>query len=171
MAVLNPRFATATALASAFAFAFTVPVALALLLGLGGCYTPDLRDCTVTCSAPGDCAGGQVCGADGFCAASGVAGSCGKGALDAGIDAAPQVVLHVQVMGTGRVDVTGASSCGGNGPSDCMITVPKGPVTLHAVATDGDKPFDRWTTPNCTGQTSTCMFSANTSTTVGAKFK
>ncbi len=146
-------------------------IASAIGLGLGGCYAPDLRDCTVTCSAAGDCAGGQVCGADGFCAARDVAGSCGGGALDAGLDAAPRVMLHVVVMGTGRVDVVGASSCGDTGAYDCLISVPKGRVTLDAVVTVGDKPFDRWTTPNCTGQTSTCMFTANTSTTVGAKFK
>ncbi|MBL0216339.1 MAG: hypothetical protein IPQ07_20950 [Myxococcales bacterium] len=167
MAVLNPRFATATALASVF----TVPVALALLLGLGGCCHPDLprlhRD---VLGAPGTAPAARSA------ALMASARRAGSPVPAAGARSTPgstprAVVLHVQVMGTGRVDVTGASSCGGNGPSDCMITVPKGPVTLHAVATDGDKPFDRWTTPNCTGQTSTCMFSANTSTTVGAKFK
>jgi hypothetical protein len=33
-----------------------------------GCYSPDLRDCTVQCSASTDCTGGQVCRDDGWCA-------------------------------------------------------------------------------------------------------
>ncbi len=142
---------------------------LLVLAILSGCYAPQVRDCTVTCSGAKDCAGGQVCGTDGFCAAAGVAGTCGPGGVDAGVDAEPRVVLHVQVENEGRVDVDGASSCGGSGPADCMISVPRGPVVIRAVTLDN--PFDRWTTPNCAGQTTTCRFTASTSTTVGAKFK
>ncbi|CAN5879057.1 hypothetical protein BH11MYX3_BH11MYX3_46260 [soil metagenome] len=146
---------------------------LLILAILSGCYAPDVRDCTVTCSAATDCASGQVCGKDGFCAAEGVAGTCGPGGVDAGVDAAPRVMLHVTVDGTGKVDVVGAGMCGGGGggSNDCMISVPRGPVVINAIVTQTDKPFERWTTPNCTGQTSSCMFTANTATTVGAKFK
>ena len=125
--------------------------ALVILTVLSSCYAPDLRDCTVTCSGASACSGGQICGADGYCAAPGVAGTCSAAhGVDAGLDAAPRVVLHIQIMGNGRVDVTGAGTCSsGNGPGDC---------------------FDRWTTAVCTGQTSTCTFNAVVATTVGAKF-
>jgi hypothetical protein len=42
--------------------AYLVPIAAA------GCYEPALRDCTVQCSMPEECAGGQVCNAEGYCA-------------------------------------------------------------------------------------------------------
>jgi len=143
--------------------------ALVILTVLSSCYAPDLRDCTVTCSGASACSGGQICGADGYCAAPGVAGTCSAAhGVDAGLDAAPRVVLHIQIMGNGRV-VTGAGTCSsGNGPGDCLISVPKGMVELHAIATDNA--FDRWTTAVCTGQTSTCTFNAVVATTVGAKF-
>ncbi len=144
---------------------------LLILAILSGCYAPEVRDCTVTCSAATDCAGGQVCGSDGFCAIAGVAGTCGPGGVDAAVDAAPRVMIHLTVDGPGRVEVVGAGMCGGTGPNDCVTSVPKGPVVINAVAMQGDKPFDRWTTPNCAGQSTTCMFTADTSTTVGAKFK
>jgi hypothetical protein len=47
------------------------------LMALAGCYSPSLRDCKVSCAAPGDCAGDQVCGEDGLCAAPELAGQCG----------------------------------------------------------------------------------------------
>lgn len=49
-----------------------------LVLGvvfIAGCYNPRLRDCTVQCSGPSDCAGDQVC-ADGWCTSAGVTGRC-----------------------------------------------------------------------------------------------
>jgi len=49
-------------------------------LGLGprhaGCYSPELRDCAVSCASPDDCAPGQVCGSDAYCAAPEIAGTC-----------------------------------------------------------------------------------------------
>ena len=41
-----------------------------MLVCLVGCYSPSVRDCTVSCANPGDCAGGQVCTSDGWCAAA-----------------------------------------------------------------------------------------------------
>jgi hypothetical protein len=144
--------------------------ALVTLTVLSSCYAPDLRDCTVTCSGASACAGGQVCGPDGYCAAPGVAGMCGAlNGVDAASDATPRVVLHIQIMGNGRVDVTGAGTCSSaSGPGDCLISVPKGMVQLRAIVVD--KPFDLWTTAPCTGQTTTCVFDANIATTVGARF-
>lgn len=41
-------------------------------IGLAGCYQPALRDCTVQCSEPDQCANDQVCLPDGLCAAANV---------------------------------------------------------------------------------------------------
>ena len=46
--------------------------AVGAVLAAGGCYRPELRDCTVRCSAPTDCTGGQICNSDGWCAMSDV---------------------------------------------------------------------------------------------------
>jgi hypothetical protein len=51
---------------------------VAYLLAVAGCYEPELRDCTVQCSAATDCTGGQVCRADGYCSMPGVE-SCAAG--------------------------------------------------------------------------------------------
>ncbi len=144
---------------------------LLILAILSSCYAPEVRDCSVTCSGANQCAGGQVCGSDGFCAAPGVAGTCGPGGVDAGVDASSRVMLHVKVEGSGRLDIVGSGMCGGNGPSDCMISVPKGPVVINAIATQSDEPFDQWTTSNCAGQSSTCTFTVTMPALVGAKFK
>lgn len=65
-------------------------VGVAVTYLVAGCYNPELRDCTVHCSAPRDCAGGQVCRDDGWCAMPEVE-HCPKGgaatAADAAIDA------------------------------------------------------------------------------------
>ena len=47
-------------------------IALACIGSVAACYQPEVRDCVVHCSQPGDCTGGQVCNADGFCAMPGV---------------------------------------------------------------------------------------------------
>lgn len=144
---------------------------LLIIAILSGCYAPDLRDCTVTCTGAKDCAGGQVCGQDGYCAAEGIAGTCGD-AVDAAVDAAPSVMLRVMVMGEGYVEIVGVGTCGMTGPRDCMIQVPKGAqVVAKAIPDDDDKPFERWTSLTCGGQGATCTFIAYVSTTVAAKFK
>jgi hypothetical protein len=60
-------------------------------LVLVGCYSPSLRDCKVSCAAPGDCAGDQVCGSDGLCAAPELAGQCGALPGEPAIDAASRL--------------------------------------------------------------------------------
>jgi hypothetical protein len=145
---------------------------LLILAILSGCYAPDLRDCTVTCSGANECASGQVCGADGYCAAEGVAGSCGN-AVDAAVDAVPSVMLRVMVMGNGHVEVVGAGTCGMTGPPDCVMQVPRnGQVVANAVTHDASKPFERWTSMTCGTQDASCTFTAFLSTTtITAKFK
>ncbi len=144
---------------------------LLIIAILSGCYAPDLRDCTVSCSGAKDCSSGQVCGADGYCAAKGVAGSCGN-AVDAAVDAAPSVMLHVMVMGNGQVEITGGAVCGMTGPGDCMFAVAKnGQIEAKAVTHDAGKPFDKWTSLTCGGQSATCTFTAVIGTTIVAKFR
>lgn len=143
---------------------------LLIIAILSGCYAPEVRDCTVTCSGASDCATGQVCGREGYCVAEG-GGACGA-AVDAAVDAAPTVMLRVMVMGNGQVDVMGVGSCGASGVPDCMFQVPKnGRVMATAVTRDPGKPFDKWTSVTCTGQGAQCEFTAFLSTTITAKFR
>lgn len=147
---------------------------LLVLAILSGCYSPELRDCTVSCSGSDDCAGEQTC-AKGFCAAKGV--SC-TGAMvnDAGtdarpVDAAPQIVLHVMISGMGKVDVAGVGRCGDAGEHDCFFSVMRGTLTATAIPTQTDHPFEKWESMTCMGQPATCTFMANGPTTIDAKFK
>jgi hypothetical protein len=167
-----------------------------------GCYAPDLRDCTVTCVADADCAPSQVCGSDGMCASPSLAGRCpgpssttvdAAGAIDApapvdativtdaAVDAATpvdapmpaQVMLRIQIVGRGRVDVGGTSlSCSDASPNNtCTFTVVAGvPRTLLAAPDQGSQ-FDRWML-GCTGMASTCTLTPVAPlTSVQAKFK
>ncbi len=162
MAILRGRDLV-VALALAFAFAF-------------GCYAPDLRDCTVTCTGPDDCAGDQTCNTAGMCASEGVTCSgsgSNMGMADGGVDAPQMIMLKVQVMGTGKVIVVGIGECD---DSECTWQVPRSALRFDAVQTDTDKPFERWTTQNCGGAQvtqPTCTYTPAVSptTTVGAKFR
>jgi hypothetical protein len=148
--------------------------ALAAPATLGGCYDPSLRNCTVTCEGPGDCARGQVCGSDGLCAAPDVAGHCVLADAAVAIDAPPVVTvkLHLHIEGKGIVTV-GSSACSDAGPThgDCVIDVPRNvPATLVAMS-DGD-PFQMWTSLVCAAQGPTCTFTPILPTTdVSARFK
>jgi hypothetical protein len=59
-------------------------IACAVLAHIGGCYDPSVRDCSIECSSPKECAGGQVCSNDGYCVAPSYRGRC---AHEAPIDA------------------------------------------------------------------------------------
>ena len=164
--------------------------AVALLTMTVGCYSPELRDCTLTCAAASDCADGQVCGSDHFCAAPGIAGSCsslpgdaGSGNRDAGtggakIDARPDApthaVLAISIEGKGRVIVQGIGTCDEAGPQNghCAFLVPVDiPLTAQAQAYLGQR-FEKWTTAVCAAtSTSTCTFTPMVATTLGVKFR
>lgn len=136
------------------------------LLAAGGCYAPDLRDCTVTCTAADECAGDQVCSSAGLCAADGVTCTGGGATTDA---PTPMVMLRVEVDGTGRVLIDGIGTCD---DSQCTFMVPTRLLMFEAQRTDVDKQFERWTTTNCAQSTLTsCSFTPTSSTTVGAKFR
>ncbi len=164
---------------------------------LAGCYSPSLRDCTVACSSPGDCAGDQVCGNDGLCAAPGVAGQCGSlpnAPIDAGlVDAEPiepppgdamppppdappgaMVSLRVQVEGRGSIVVNGIGTCSTETPQkgDCTYQVPTGVArTVRAVGVKPDEVFTRWASLVCAGQSSTCTFTPYLLTSITARFE
>ena len=143
-------------------------------IGLAACYSPSLRDCSITCSNTNECAQGQVCGNAGYCAAPEVADRCADVISDAGmtpvdatpVDAAPRVTLHLHVDGPGEIDF-GANPC----RTDCMYSVPiHAQITLTAVDIN-DHEFDKWTMGPCTGQTTrTCEFSIAAATTVNGKW-
>jgi hypothetical protein len=161
-------------------------LAIAVLAALPACYTPDLRDCTVTCASSADCVGGQVCGGDHYCAAPDVAGTCARLGADAGLsvgddaptshDAArppdgpppppPFVMLHLHVDGHGELDA-GGFSC----TADCIDHVHNGvPIDIVANATE-DQVFVQWTAGPCNGSTSpTCTVTPTMDVMVAAKF-
>jgi hypothetical protein len=166
--------------------AATVAVAV---LGVAGCYAPAVRDCTVSCDGPGDCAGGQVCGTDGMCAAPGVAGHCARVAPDAGPDAPPPrdagagpdaapdamptVRLTVQIMGRGNVVLDGVTVCSSDAPQhgNCVYAVLPGvAITAQATVTQLDQMFAMWTSMVCAGQGPRCTFTPGADTTISARF-
>jgi len=136
-----------------------------------GCYAPDLRDCSVTCSEPADCADDHVCTTDGYCAAEGV--RCEPAIADAATTAS--VRLTVRVDGTGLVVVHGVGDCD---DSECTFEAPRTTIHLTAQPIDPHKPFDKWTTDNCRGddheheKDPTCILTPTLSTiVVAARFK
>jgi hypothetical protein len=139
-----------------------------MALAVSGCYAPDVVDCTVTCTEPTDCADGQACTANGFCATEG-ATCMGEGVTaDGGVTA---IALRVQIEGDGRVFVMGVGECS-RAMNNGVCTWQVQPRALRFQATPGnDREFDKWTTMNCAGQSSTCTFTPSAATTVGVKFK
>lgn len=168
--------------------AATGAAALALL---AGCYSPSLRDCTVACAGPADCAPSQVCGADGMCASPEMAGRCAM-ETDAGPmpmpeprdaavadapappDASPPLVrLRVQVDGRGSVIIDGRGTCSSMDPShgNCMYDIPVGVAQrVQAMAIGPDDEFTGWTSFVCAGQAPMCTFTPLVATAVTAKF-
>ena len=174
-------------------------VTLSLLL-TPACYSPDLRDCTVSCVAATDCAAGQVCGSDRFCAAPEIAGRCASlpgdggtgssgGVPDAGrlvdaamvtADAAPDAppstmttTVRAQIEGQGRITVD-FRTCDAAGPQkgDCTFVVLRdAQITVRAYAYPGWR-FDKWPTVPCDDdQVESCDFVAVDPTNVTAKFR
>lgn len=161
-------------------------VAAAAGLVLAGCYSPSLRDCTVSCGSASDCATGQVCGADGMCASPAVAGHCAMvdaGHADAALDAAPPrdagpdagrtVRLTVQIQGKGTVAVDGARTCSSQDPDkgNCMYDVVLGvPLTAQAMPITATDTFMMWSSITCAGQGARCLFTPITPTVITARF-
>ncbi len=135
-------------------------------LVVSGCFSPELRDCSVTCTGPDECTDGQVCSA-GFCRAPDV--TC-----EAVPEPAPaKVTLRVDVEGAGKVVVAGVGTCMSDEASqgNCSWRIAKGTrVQLDAIEL-GDKEFERWTTENCGSDAPSCSITVTSETLVGAKFK
>jgi hypothetical protein len=168
--------------------------ACGLFIACASCYSPDLRDCTVTCAATSECTGGQICGDDHFCAAPAHAGTCTPPAApdagvdagghrpprhDAAIDAAPDaeddlVRLTIHIAGQGVIALENGGSCSNEdptAPAECAFLAPRGlPATLHAIAR-GNEVFDHWTTATCLLQGATCVFVPLYDTDIGARFR
>jgi hypothetical protein len=163
-------------------------VAAAAGLVLAGCYSPSLRDCTVSCDSASDCATGQVCGTDGMCASPAVAGHCAMvdaGHADAALhadaapprdaapDAARTVRLTVQIQGKGSVTVDGAGTCSSQDPDkgSCMYdVVPGAPLAAQAMPIVPTDTFTMWSSITCAGQGARCLFTPITPTVITARF-
>jgi len=158
---------------------------LLLLSLIPACYSPDLRDCTVSCVGAADCAGGQVCSAEHYCAASGVSCQMQSPPLDAPradmmsqldapppppIDAPPPPAtgdLHVRIMDKGDVEVSGVGTC----DHDCTYTVLLGGELELVAHPDKDHRFERWSGA-CSGEDESCtLVPAQPLTEVSAKFR
>jgi len=147
-------------------------IALVLMVLATGCYSPELGDCSVTCTTDEECAGDQVCTAQGMCA--GAANACeNTGAVpDAG--AMPRMItLRVTIAGNGRVAVAGTECVRMEGPMGdrCELQVPAGPLLLEAIPDRTDKPFERWQSIVCAGQDASCQVTLVIDASVAAKFK
>lgn len=129
---------------------------------LGGCYDPETVDCTVTCSAPDDCASGQVCDPDGYCTAPEIAGQC-----------VAKVALEIHIDGDGTVSLDGVGDCDSRTAKDhtCSFAVlPHQSRRLRALP-NGDRDFKQWSSA-CSGETATCELTPVMELTrVGAKFE
>lgn len=148
---------------------------IAALAALAGCYSPSLRDCTVSCGSVSDCASGQVCGADGLCAAPELAGRCAPDAsvIDAPPDAATTASLRVEIAGKGSVIVDGRGTCSSLDPQrgKCMYDIAIG-IAQRARATpiQVDQLFESWTSATCSSQGAICTFTPTGATTITVKF-
>jgi hypothetical protein len=174
--------------------------ALVAIVASSACYSPDLRDCTVTCSTADDCAGDQVCGRDRLCAMPAVADHCealsvaDAGVIapadahgdageptqpphDAGTDAPPtppptQITLRVQIAGKGTVLVDGHGMCTAQGTQhgDCTFTVTRNVGEVLHAIADPTQKFAAWTSTTCKGQSTTCSFTPTAAVTVTVEF-
>jgi hypothetical protein len=159
-----------------------------------GCYSPELRDCVVSCASTADCAPDQVCGSDRMCAAPDLAGRCGsmvttadaavdspgKSFVDAPlmVDAAPpadasnQRFVRTEINGGGGVTLAGIGMCHHTSPAHpCTFAVMPGPLSLEAVPDPGHR-FDKWEGATCSGQDATCtVVVMQVLTEIKAKFR
>ena len=160
-----------------------------------GCYSPELRDCTVSCVSSADCAPDQVCGSDRMCAAPEIAGRCAgltaqaDGGVDSTspvivdapivvdaappIDASPQRFLRIEIGGRGGVTVAGIGMCHFMSTMlPCEFAVTAGVLTSLEAIPDPDNHFDKWESGPCLGQDETCPFIPTLLVTdVKAKFR
>lgn len=160
-----------------------------------GCYSPDLRDCTVSCASSADCAPDQVCGSDRMCSSPELAGRCAGPSVsaDAGVDAMDPIVvdaaimvdaalpvdastlrvLRIEIGGRGGVTVAGIGMCHFMATTlPCEFALTAGVLTSLEAVPDSDNRFDKWESGPCMGQDETCTFIPTLLVTdVKAKFR
>ena len=138
----------------------------------GGCYSPNLERCTVTCQGNETCPDNLTCQGDGFCHATDDTTACGGGGGGGGGggDSGTQMAaLAITVVGDGNGNVTSGTPVLDCGTDDnaCTAQVPVGTrVTLDAEA-DSDSIFFGWSA-NCSGDP--CVIEIDDNTTVTAEF-
>lgn len=161
--------------------------ALALALQLAaGCYSPELEDCAVACSAASDCGPGQSCRPDGWCAGPDHATGCGKpggpgpggpGGDDDEDDDGES--LQMVIEGQGQIEVESSSvslkeTCTSNssGGTTCNYVMPSGTWVSLRQKEQGGWRFEGWQWPGCgLGKPKTCLVLSGPGTsTVVAKF-
>lgn len=139
----------------------------ALLATLAGCYSPDVKDCTVKCESPNDCGDGQECGSDGMCASPKLAGHCADLSATA-------LSLSVVIDGSGRVTVDELGTCDSDTAPHhtCMFTVmARTTRMLSAIASNDEHPFSSWAQA-CSGTSPSCsLVPVISPTVVEAKFE
>lgn len=169
-------------------------IAAVSLVVTTSCYSPELRDCAVSCASSSDCAPDQVCGTDRVCASPEIAGRCasrtsdaavdtpGDAAADARSDAAPidaaidapaQLALQIEISNRGAVTVAGIGTCPFTAPLHiCTFAMPPGVLAQLVAEPDPDYRFDKWEAGPCVGEDETCAFVPTLPvTSVKAKFR
>jgi hypothetical protein len=154
--------------------------ALPTLLAAPACYSPELADCAVSCTAAEDCAPGQRCGADGLCAGDERAGRCdGSQAGDDGELPADSVQLRLTIAGRGQVELDVADldlaadlapdlrraapdhpTCVAAQPSGvtCSYRFPAGTWLTLRMKESGGWQFAGWDAPGCgPGRPRSCL--------------
>jgi hypothetical protein len=136
------------------------------------CYSPDLADCAVRCSAAGDCAGGMTCGAEGLCRLEGARGTCADVRNDGGTplgDDAGLATVEVEPAGAGAGRVTSQPAgidCG----TACSAAFPIGQQLTLTASPGADSLFDGWSAA-CEGQAqAVCSVVVGADLRVGAAF-
>jgi len=148
------------------------------VVAVASCYSPELRDCAVSCATSAECAPQQVCGSDRMCASAELAGRCAgandttDAGVDSMIDSPPSIVdaalpvdapaqlwLRIEIHDHGQVTVAGIGSCPFTAPNHiCTFAMaPAELATLTAEPDDGYR-FDKWETGPCVGQNEICTF-------------
>ena len=165
----------------------TVAVVAACLSALPACYSPELADCAVACTAAEDCAPGQRCGADGWCAGDAKADRCdGSQAPDGGALPGSTLELRLTIAGRGQVELDAPMGTPpGPGDKPTCVSAQAGGVTCSylfpantwltlRVRESGGWEFSGWDAPGCgLGRPKSCLVLVRTAeapTFVTARF-
>jgi hypothetical protein len=154
-------------------------VAVAVMaVALGGCYSPELQDCVVACTAAADCGPGQACGGDGWCAGGDVIGQCQvpiEPPIEPPMGAGDE--LRVVIAGQGKVEIETSSLTGQSVKETCTSTSSTGATCAYPTSDGmwatlrqkegGGWRFDGWSWIACTlGKPKSCLVRTGTGSTV-----